>query len=471
MSEQPVLTKDKAKASSKRRVVQDQYGAEYDCTELLGEGGQGKVWKTNHQNTLVKTFYKKDKVKQEQWFNHIQWVLRQDLDGLAIAAPKALITKPVPGYVMELMDGLHSLNSEMEQSFVALVEGKGLYGFLQTGGLKRRLQLLAQLADTLSRLHARGMAYGDLSPNNIFVSENVNDARVWLIDCDNICISERASSMHLYSPGFGAPEVVRGESGVNSLTDAWSFAVIAYQVLTMQHPLIGVMVEDGEPELQERAYRGELPWVGDSSNDCNASSGGIPLEMVATKKLHTLFKRCFEQGKNCSWERPTITEWRSSIDEAISQLLDCHNPKCRSTFNRNSACPFCKTEADPTDSVLLTALVYTTDPNLEQKYLKTGLGQVVNLNEVMTLKRVPAGTQLYRESGEVGQIRFDENGLALKVTSGNKIILLVDGKEQEITRGVLLSPDIKQGKSYFIHLTPPMPSDDVTTHPVWAFRW
>lgn len=471
MSEQPILAKDKAEASIKRRSVQDQYGAEYVCTELLGEGGQGKVWKTNHQNTLVKTFYKKDKFKQEQWFNHIQWVLRQDLDGLAIAAPKALITKPVPGYVMELMDGLHSLTSEMECSFVALVEGKGLHGFLQTGGLKRRLQILAQLADTLSRLHARGMAYGDLSPSNIFISENITDARVWLIDCDNICISERASSMHLYSPGFGAPEVVLGESGVNSLTDAWSFAVIAYQLLTMQHPLIGMLVEDGEPELQEQAYRGELPWVGDSSDDCNVATGGIPLEMVASKKLQSLFQRCFEQGKNCSWERPTITEWRSTVDETISQLLDCHNPKCRSTFNRNSHCPFCKTEANPQDSVLLTALVYTTDPSLEKKYLKTGFGQVVNLNEVMPLKRVPAGTQLYRESSEVGQIRFDENGFALKVIPGHKIILLADGKEQEITRGVLLSPDIKRGKTYFIHLTPPIPSDDVMTHPVWAFRW
>ncbi|MDP5130157.1 MAG: serine/threonine-protein kinase [Paraglaciecola sp.] len=471
MSEQPVLTKDNARTSSKRRVVQDQYGAEYDCTELLGEGGQGKVWKTNHQNTLVKTFYKKNKVKQEQWFNHIQWVLRQDLDGLAIAAPKALITKPVPGYVMELMEGLHSLTSEMERSFVALVEGKGLNGFLQTGGLKRRLQILAQLADTLSRLHARGMAYGDLSPSNIFVSENVSDSRVWLIDCDNICTNERAGTMHLYSPGFGAPEVVRGESGVNSLTDAWSFAVIAYQVLTMQHPLIGVMVEDGEPELQEQAYRGELPWVGDSSDDCNASSGGIPLEMVATKKLQTLFKRCFEQGKNCSWERPTLTEWRSNLDEALSLLMNCHNPKCRSSFHRNKACPFCGIAVNPDDSVLFTALIYSADPSLDRKFLKTELGQIANIGEVISLKRVPAGTQLYQDSNEVCQIRFDESGLALKIIPGNKIILQVDGQEQELTKGVVFKPEQKVGKRYFLHLTPPMPYEDSVTHPVWAFRW
>ena len=42
---------------------------------------------------------------------------------------------------------------------------------------------------------------------------------------------------HLHTPGYGAPEVVRWESGVNSLTDAWSLAVIAFQLLTHRHPL------------------------------------------------------------------------------------------------------------------------------------------------------------------------------------------------------------------------------------------
>lgn len=135
MSEQAKQTSEKANAAPKKRLVQDQFGAEYECLSLLGEGGQGKVWKTNHQNTLVKTFYRRNRDKEERWFKHVQWVLRQDLEGLSIAAPKALITHPVPGYVMELMDGLHPLSVEMEGSFTSLVEGEGLTGFLKTGGL------------------------------------------------------------------------------------------------------------------------------------------------------------------------------------------------------------------------------------------------------------------------------------------------------------------------------------------------
>ncbi len=471
MTENPKQNADKAKPSAKKRIVQDQYGASYECPELLGEGGQGKVWKTNHQNTLVKTFFRKDRDKEERWFKHVQWVLRQDLEGLAIAAPKALVTHPVPGYVMELMDGLHPLSNEMERSFTSLVEGEGLTGYLRTGGLKRRLLMLAEIANTLARLHAKGLAYGDLSPSNIFVSEHVNHARVWLIDCDNICTNERAGWDHLHTPGYGSPEVVRGESGVNSLTDAWSFAVIAYQLLTLQHPLIGVLVEDGEPELEEQAHRGELPWARDSEDDSNEPAGGIPMEMVASKRMQALFHRCFEQGKQSAWDRPTMSEWRSVLDDAIAMLLDCHNTDCSSTYIRNSSCPFCDTEADAADSILLTALVYSSDPELKRKLMGTGYGQVINQGETFTLKRVPAGTALFRESSEVCQVRLDDKGLAVKVVPGNRIRLVVDGKEQEITRGVLLDYDKQQGRSYFLHLTPAQQSDEHATHPVWAFRW
>ncbi|SEA22550.1 protein kinase domain-containing protein [Marinobacterium iners] len=471
MSEQAKQTSEQANSSVKKRLVHDQYGAEYECPELLGEGGQGKVWKTNHQNTLVKTFYRKDPDKEKRWFDHVQWVLRQDLEGLSIAAPKALIQKPVPGYVMELMDGLHPLSAEMEGSFTSLVGGEGLTGFLKTGGLKRRLLLLAELANTLARLHAKGLAYGDLSPNNIFVSERVKDARVWLIDCDNICTNERSGWEHLHTPGYGAPEVVRGESGVNSLTDAWSFAVIAYQLLTLQHPLVGVLVEDGEPELEEQAYRGELPWVCDPDDDCNEATGGIPMEMVASKRMQGLFHRCFEQGRLRAWDRPTLTEWRSVLDDATTMLLDCHNSDCRSSFLRNSSCPFCDTEADAANSVLLIALVYSSDPELERKLMQTGYGRVLNRGETASLKRVPAGTALFHESSEVCQVRLDDKGLAVKVVPGNRIRLVLDGKEQEITRGILLDYDKKQGRNYFLHLTPAQQSDEYATHPVWAFRW
>ena len=47
--------------------------------------------------------------------------------------------------------------------------------------------------------------------------------------------------------------LVLGKSGVNTLTDAHAFAVIAFQTLCLIHPLMGDLVLDGEPELEEKA--------------------------------------------------------------------------------------------------------------------------------------------------------------------------------------------------------------------------
>lgn len=459
------------KGVNSKRIVFDQYDASYELIGLVGEGGQGKVCKTNHPNTLVKIFTQKEKLKGERWFNHVQWILRQDLEGLSIASPKALVVSPKPGYVMELMDGLHPLLKEMEQSFTSLIEGKGLLGFLETGGLRRRLNLLREIARTLSRLHARGLAYGDLSPSNIFVSMDVSHEKVWLIDCDNICTNERAGFDHLYTPGYGAPEIVRGESGVNSLTDAWSFAVIAFQLLTHLHPLIGELVEDAGPEAEEKAYSGELPWVDDSHDDSNASNSGIPMDLVMSRRINELFHRCFEKGKNCAWERPTLSEWGEALDEAVSMVQQCHAEDCNSTFLRAETCPFCQTPADSSQALLVTALVYSNDENLERNLLSTGKGQLLNIGETIGLKRAPAGTSLYSESDEICLIRFDEDGVAIKVSPGERIVLKSGDQQHEVTRGFRLEHEKRQGKAYYLHLIPEQQDETHLVHPVWAFRW
>ncbi len=456
----------------RKRVVTDQYGAQYECIELIGEGGQGKVWTTNHQNTLVKTYSIRDKNKRADWLKQIKRVIRQDLDGLSIARPQAIIEQPVPGYVMELMDGLHSLHEEMESSFKALVEGEGLKGYLDTGGLKRRLLILSELANTLSKLHARGLVYGDLSPYNIFVSKDVSQSRVWLIDADNLCTNERIGHQHLYSPGYGAPEVVRADSGINSLTDAWSFAVIAYSLLTLQHPFTsGELVQEGEPEIEQQVLRGEIPWVEDSEDDSNPSTGGIPAALIARDKLMSLFKRCFEEGKNKAWERPTLAEWRSAINQSLSMIQNCTNPDCKSTHYKSDTCPFCDNESDPSNVIQLIGLIYSEDNELESPILKTGYGLLANKSEIVSLRRVPAGSVTYEESPEVCKIRLNDDGLAIRVTPGQQIMVVYGDQQMEITKGLMLSNDKKQKRRYDLHILNLNNSSEPETHPVWAFRW
>ncbi|MEH9035987.1 protein kinase, partial [Klebsiella quasipneumoniae subsp. similipneumoniae] len=153
-----------------KRVVKDTRGSSYELTEVINRGGQGIVYRTTYPQTLVKGFTNQDPQERQRWRNHITWLLSQDLSDLKLARPLILLAEPRFGYVMELMDGLVPLDSLLN-SFINAGE-ESLADYLRQGGLRRRIRILCQLARTLNQLHARGMLYGDLSPSNIFVSDD-----------------------------------------------------------------------------------------------------------------------------------------------------------------------------------------------------------------------------------------------------------------------------------------------------------
>lgn len=76
-----------------------------------------------------------------------------------------------------------------------------------------------------------------------------------MIDADNVASQSRDGQQGVFTPDYGAPEILKGESGINTLTDSWSFAVMAYRILTLVHPLKGGVVLEGEPEREEAALR------------------------------------------------------------------------------------------------------------------------------------------------------------------------------------------------------------------------
>src|SRR5690606_3813545 len=187
--------------------------------------------------------------------------------------------------------------------------------------LRRRLRACAKLAALLSELHGRGCSYGDLSPSNVYISENAEDSEVWLIDCDNIYqgVNPRA----VYTRGFAAPELLRAKFGADSLTDAWSLAVIVFETLAATHPLRGDYVDEGEPELEEKAHLGELPWIDHPEDDTNRSSNGVPRDLVMSSGLRDLAHRCFELSAHDRLKRPSASAWAEKLQEAADLTLLC----------------------------------------------------------------------------------------------------------------------------------------------------
>lgn len=318
--------------------VVDTLGARYRLGEQLGEGGQGAVYRVEGQPMVVKLVFSANDSARTRILKDIARVKRLPLDGLHVTRPLRALTGSHVGYVMELMEDLEPL-TRLAHLPLELCGADYLPWYIETGGLERRLRRLAALADVFARLHGRGLSYGDASPSNVFMSSDLAHDEVWLIDPDNLC--EGQSPRAVYTPSYAAPELLNGKcAGTHSLTDAWSLAVLTFETLSVLHPFRGDLVEYGDPDLEDQAARGELPWVDDPDNADNQTDRGLPRPLVLTRPLRQLAQRCFGDSRLDPLARPGVAQWAEALHQAADQTLMC--PACGSSYYLNAqTCPWC----------------------------------------------------------------------------------------------------------------------------------
>ncbi|MBN8491467.1 MAG: protein kinase [Burkholderiales bacterium] len=465
-----------AKAGGKKQRVQDEFGGIYELKSKLAEGGQGIVLSTDFQNLLVKVSRWPDGDPRTQaWRKQVEALQRMPVvdEGLPVVMPKARIVKPRAGYVMELVDGLIPLELLLKESIESFASGMGLQGFVSSGGLARRLRVLARLARVLAQLHGLGLAHGDISPKNVFVSTSHDQGEVWLIDCDNLTYAVRDSSLQVYTPDYGAPEILRGDAGISTYTDVWSFAVIAFQLLVQLHPFKGGELVDQDSDLEVAALRGELPWIDHRDDARNRSAMGIDREYVLTPLLVELFDRCFRLGVVDPELRPTMGEWAEAFEAATAvQVLCLDSIGCGSTFYWNKAiqCPFCDTRHDPSSVLRLSHAVYASPAELGEdaapahSWIATDIVAVLSANELV-LRAAPPGTSAYLDSAVAAALQIDGDELVIRAGKSKPLHLQVSGaKSGPALRGTSRIP--RDGRVRALHVGP---LD--ATHDVWRFKW
>lgn len=321
-----------------KRVV-DEVGNVYQLGKKEGSGGQGVVFAVKNGNYAVKIIFNRSPARRKALRQQLASVrMLFDIEKLFIARPREMLKPPQLGYVMELLTDMVPISKLINypKNTNCLVEW-----YLQGGGLRRRLLLLARCAESLTQLHGKGLVYSDPSPENIWISNDANNNDIIrFIDADNLQYESSSSSINVYTRGFGAPELVTGKSGVNTLTDAHAFAVIAFKALSLVHPLMGDMVNDGEPELETEALQGKLPWIDDPKDDKNSTNQGFPRDIVLSPYLIELSKKCFGIGLNQPSKRPGVGQWAKSLYSAADCTICC--PECNSTYYINQKnCPWC----------------------------------------------------------------------------------------------------------------------------------
>ncbi|MGK3982517.1 hypothetical protein WME99_05740 [Sorangium sp. So ce136] len=341
---------------SGHRHVTDMQGVRYALGRQIGRGGQGAVFEVEGDRLAVKLLIDASPSRRERLLNQLAHVKRLPLQDIDIARPRAVLRAPHLGYVMERLTGMIPLET---LAHPPQGEPSVTRWYIAGGGLRRRLRLLAYAADVIAQLHGKGLVYGDPSPHNVFVSENTGDHEVRLIDADNIHYQSSPATPGIYTPGYGAPELILRKSGVNTLTDAHAFAVMAFRVLTLAHPFLGDGVVNGEPEREEEAFEGKVPYIEHPTDESNRSTLGIQRGIVLSGELVKLCERTFVDGLLAPTKRPGIAAWAERLFAAADATLTC--PECGASYYFKAAsCPFCEC-AKPR---FVTAVFHLWDPSL-----------------------------------------------------------------------------------------------------------
>jgi hypothetical protein len=347
---------------------------------MLGRGGQGIVFRTKDPDVAIKVDLDSKGEPLEnpevlkKYAEKIERIRLLPLpEGIELSLPAALL-KERAGYVMQLLSDMvpfgffwPSGKSENKVADADIPEwlgevdrftAKTILHYRDTGGLRRRLMALFKSSLLLAKLHGRGFVYGDVSHNNIFISESLDFSAVWFIDADNLRFEQTSGGGALYTCGYGAPEIMQGRDSARPATDCHAFAVLAFRMLSLIHPFIGKKVEgedndsdwaDEEDETEnpeEQAYAGYLPWVDDPEDDSNANHGGLPRTLVLTEKLRSLFERTFCAGRTSPPLRPAIFHWPEAFARAADSTLQC--PSCGMSYyypleqEEDFQCPYCE---------------------------------------------------------------------------------------------------------------------------------
>ena len=325
--------------SQPRRVVDDA-GVEFVLGEKIAKGGQGEVFRVDgHPGYAIKL------LKRPEDLGRIAAVRRLPLEGLEVAAPLTLIRDGGTGYLMPLASDMRPVKEPYLPREFGVRETNAAW-YRQTGGLRRRLAIAANVARSIAALHERGLAYVDLNPGNVMVSDDPNRTETWLIDTDNLTSRSDPTWDILGFPGYLAPERMRRQAPPSTLADSYILAVHVFRLLVLRHPLEGAEADrmDGH-EARARMDRGDLAYVGapqDQSNRLPPRSfpaGLFPL--VISGKMRGLAERTFGEGRLEPAKRPGSARWRDVLFSALDNVIDCPAGCGWTYFRLLFNCPNC----------------------------------------------------------------------------------------------------------------------------------
>lgn len=317
-------------------------GTIFTVEAMLGGGSQGEVYRianTSRTTNLALKWYFPNMATQAQW-NALVNMIQRGRPNEAFLWPLFLVKAKGGGgfgYAMPLKPVNFAtipdlLSRRIEPSFACLA------------------MVCANLAYVFRMLHAQGLYYCDISPNNIFFDPKTGE--VLIADNDNVRIDGDGKRSVDGTLPFMAPELIRGETTPNSITDQHSLATLNFHMLFLHHPFEGSREANihcfDEPAM--RHLYGEVPvFIFDPQNETNRPVPGrhdnaIIYWSLYPSFLRHAFVRTFTEGlRDPLHARVREIEWCAvfnSLLAAITHCSSCHNENfySRDSINLKTRC-------------------------------------------------------------------------------------------------------------------------------------
>src|SRR5690242_14392919 len=206
-------------------------GGRYRLQSPLGRGAMGVVWRARDQlldrDVAIKEVQIADSLTEEERATAFQRTLRE-------AKTAARLNHPAVVTVYDVVD-----DGGRPWIVMQLVDAQSLDQVLASSGPlspRRAAEMARQLLSALSVAHAAGVMHRDVKPSNVLIG--ANDQAV-LTDFGIATFADdpklTQTGMVMGSPGFTAPERIRGEDA-SPASDLWSLGATIYAAVEGHGP-------------------------------------------------------------------------------------------------------------------------------------------------------------------------------------------------------------------------------------------
>ncbi|HKQ71812.1 MAG TPA: serine/threonine-protein kinase [Polyangiaceae bacterium] len=273
-------------------VLQGTDGVRFHLRQLIGEGGQGWIYKGNYDEpdgiAIVIKVLRPDGLTDD--------TLRRFQREAAVLRQLGAQANPNPNLVRFYDHGVAALSppnssplDKVELPFTVLeyVHGMTLAQLIQDqqgAGLSvaRARRLLRQVAWALTSVHAQNIIHRDLKPSNILVTSEHGTEVVKVTDFGLAKLVDlnapKTTMLAGATLGYAPPEQYeRGNQRVTARTDVFSFAAILFECLTGS-PAFSFRQGDNALRLIERMMTGPRPSFA-------GVPGSIPVELRERAEL------------------------------------------------------------------------------------------------------------------------------------------------------------------------------------------